>query len=64
MKSSKHLLAAAVAASIMVPMSASATNGYFGLAYGAKHAVCWCHNCNASGLHGCCREPGRYGSCW
>ena len=36
MKSSKHLLAAAVAASIMVPMSASATNGYFGLAYGAK----------------------------
>jgi long-chain fatty acid transport protein len=36
MKSSKHLLAAAVAASIMVPMSASATNGYFGIAYGAN----------------------------
>ena len=36
MKHSKHLLAAAVAASIMVPMSASATNGYFGIAYGAN----------------------------
>ena len=36
MKSSKHLLAAAVAATFMVPMSASATNGYFGIAYGAK----------------------------
>lgn len=34
MKHSKHLLAAAVAASFMVPMSASATNGYFGAAYG------------------------------
>ncbi|MDT8404277.1 OmpP1/FadL family transporter [Sulfuriflexus sp.] len=36
MKSSKHLLAAAVAATFMVPMSASATNGYFGIGYGAK----------------------------
>ena len=36
MKLRKNLLTAAVAASIMVPMSASATNGYFGIAYGAN----------------------------
>jgi len=36
MKFSKHLLATAVAASFMVPMTASATNGYFSIAYGAK----------------------------
>lgn len=36
MKFSKHLIALATAAAILAPATASATNGYFGIAYGAK----------------------------
>ena len=36
MKFSKHLIAVATTAALLVPASASATTGYFSLAYGAK----------------------------
>ena len=36
MKFSKHLIAVATAAAILAPATASATNGYFSLGYGAK----------------------------
>ncbi|MDH5572596.1 MAG: outer membrane protein transport protein, partial [Gammaproteobacteria bacterium] len=36
-KFNKSLVACAVAASVMLPMSASATNGYFSHGYGIKH---------------------------
>jgi len=36
MKFTKHLIAAATTAALLAPMTASATNGYFSLAYGSK----------------------------